>query len=155
MPNPTKWHVRPAKTQNRPVWSESSLSTWKKLGSIATHWVLREDSDQTGRMPRLLSCAITSCSDTCTVVTVFISCHLTFLHSVCLCLCLVLHGRFNTIIYFIARECFCFILWKLYMTIFWIRFLKEKEAILKGDAYDKRRGVQLLDLVGYRKYSRE
>ena len=38
---PTKWHVRPAKTQIslgiRPVWSESSLSAWRKLWSLATH----------------------------------------------------------------------------------------------------------------------
>ena len=38
----------------RPVWSESLLSTWKKLVFLATHWVHREDSDQTGRMPRLI-----------------------------------------------------------------------------------------------------
>ena len=36
-----------------PVWSESALSTWRKLGSLATHWAHSEDSDQTGRMPRL------------------------------------------------------------------------------------------------------
>ena len=50
--------VRPAKTQMslgiRPVWSESSLSAWRKLGSLATHWAHSEDSDQTGRMPRLI-----------------------------------------------------------------------------------------------------
>ena len=50
--------VRPAKTQislgKRPVWSESSLSAWRKLGSLPTHWVHSEDSDQTGRMPRLI-----------------------------------------------------------------------------------------------------
>ena len=50
--------MRPAKTQInlgiRPVWSESSLSAWNKLGSLATHWAHREDSDQTGRMPRLI-----------------------------------------------------------------------------------------------------
>ena len=44
--------VRPAKTQIslgiRPVWSESSLSAWRKLGSLATHLVHSEDSDQTG-----------------------------------------------------------------------------------------------------------
>ena len=44
--------VRPAKTQIslgvRPVWSESSLSAWRKLGFLATHWAYREDSDQTG-----------------------------------------------------------------------------------------------------------
>ena len=59
------WHdktnkvsVCPAKTQIslgiRPVWSESSLSAWRKLGSIATHEAHSEDSDQTGRMPRLI-----------------------------------------------------------------------------------------------------
>ena len=50
--------VRPAKTQSslgtRPVWSESSLSAWRKLGSLATHWAHSEDSDQTGLMPRLI-----------------------------------------------------------------------------------------------------
>ena len=53
-----KMNVRPAKTQIglgiRPVWSESSLSAWSKLGSLATHWVHSQDSDQTGRMPRLI-----------------------------------------------------------------------------------------------------
>ena len=40
MTKPTKWHVRPAKTQIslgiRPVWSESSMSAWGKLRSLAT-----------------------------------------------------------------------------------------------------------------------
>ena len=58
MTKPTKWHVRPAKTQIslgiRPVWSESSLSAWRNLGSLATYWAHSEDSDQTGRMPRLI-----------------------------------------------------------------------------------------------------
>ena len=53
-----KVSMRPVKTQIslgiRPVWSESSLSAWRKLGSLATHWVRSEDSDQTGRMPRLI-----------------------------------------------------------------------------------------------------
>ena len=53
-----KMSVRPAKTQIsmgiHPVWSESSLSTWRKLGSLATHWVHSEGPDQTGRMPRLI-----------------------------------------------------------------------------------------------------
>ena len=52
MTKPTKWHVRPAKTQinlgRRPVWSESLLSAWRKLGSLATQWAYSEDSDQTG-----------------------------------------------------------------------------------------------------------
>ena len=50
--------VRPAKTQIslsiRPVWSESSLSAWRKLVSLATHWAHSEDSDQTERMPMLI-----------------------------------------------------------------------------------------------------
>ena len=39
--------VRPVKTQIslgiRPVWSESSLSAWRNLGSSATHWMRCED----------------------------------------------------------------------------------------------------------------
>ena len=58
MTKPTKWLMHPVKTQislgYRPVWSESSLSAWRKLGSLATHWVYSEDSDQSGRMPRLI-----------------------------------------------------------------------------------------------------
>ena len=50
MTKPTKWQMCRVKTQIslgiHPVWSESSLSAWRKLGS--------EDSDQTGRMPRLI-----------------------------------------------------------------------------------------------------
>ena len=53
-----KMAVCPAKTQIslgiRPVWSESSLFAWRKLGSLATHWVHSKDSDQTRRMPRLI-----------------------------------------------------------------------------------------------------
>ena len=58
MTKPTKWHVRPVKTQISlgicPVWSESSLSAWRKLGSLATHCAHSEDSDHTGQMPRLI-----------------------------------------------------------------------------------------------------
>ena len=53
-----KMAVRPAKTQIslgiRPVWSGSSLSAWRIIGSLDTHWAHSEDSDQTGRMPRLI-----------------------------------------------------------------------------------------------------
>ena len=35
-------------------WSESSLSAWRKLGSLPTNRAHSEDSDQTGRMPRLI-----------------------------------------------------------------------------------------------------
>ena len=54
----SKWALRPLKTKISlgicPVWSESSLSAWRKVGSLATHWAHSEDSDQTGRMPRLI-----------------------------------------------------------------------------------------------------
>ena len=53
-----KLNVRPAMTRIslgiRPVWSESLLSAWRKLGLLATHWAHIKDSDQTGRMPRLI-----------------------------------------------------------------------------------------------------
>ena len=53
-----KMAVRPATTQISlgiyPVWSESLLSAWRKTGSLAIHWAHSEDSDQTGRMPRLI-----------------------------------------------------------------------------------------------------
>ena len=50
--------VRRAKTQIslgiRPVWSESLLSALRKLGALASRWAHSKDSDQTGRMPRLI-----------------------------------------------------------------------------------------------------
>ena len=54
----TKWHVRPAKTQIslgiRPVWSESSLcAQWVAKDPSFLH-ADSEDSDQTGRMSRLI-----------------------------------------------------------------------------------------------------
>ena len=53
-----KMSVRPAKNHIslgiHPVWSESLLSAERNLGSLATHWMHSEDSDQTGRMPRLI-----------------------------------------------------------------------------------------------------
>ena len=45
-----KMSVCPAKTQIslgiRLVWSESSLSTWRKLGSLATHWAIKSKGTQ-------------------------------------------------------------------------------------------------------------
>ena len=51
------------------------LSAWRKPGFIATHWVYSEDSDQTGRMPRLiwvfagrtLTLLVLSCRDSFTL----------------------------------------------------------------------------------------
>ena len=49
MTKPTKWPVRLAKSQISmgivPVWSESSLSTWRNLASVATHGVYSKDPD--------------------------------------------------------------------------------------------------------------
>ena len=58
MTKPTKWYVRPAKTQIslgiHPVWSESSLCTqWEAKDPSFLH-ADSEDSDQTGQMPRLI-----------------------------------------------------------------------------------------------------
>ena len=54
MTRPTKLHVHPAKTQISldicPVWSDSSMSAWRKLRSLATHSANSENSDHTGRM---------------------------------------------------------------------------------------------------------
>ena len=56
---PTKWHVRSAKTRIslgiRPVWSESSLSAWRKLGSIVGYPLSAQQRlCQIGWMPRLI-----------------------------------------------------------------------------------------------------
>ena len=58
MIKPTKWVC--AQRRLRSAWAsaqsdqKSSLSTWSNLGSLATHWAQSEDSDSTGRMPRLI-----------------------------------------------------------------------------------------------------
>ena len=74
-----KMTVRPSKTQIslgiRPVWSESSLSAWRKLGSLATQWAHSEDSDQIGRMPRLIWAFAG-----CTVTLLVLSCRGSLLH---------------------------------------------------------------------------
>ena len=54
----TKWHVHPAKTQIsldiHPVWSESSMCVqWVAKGPSFLH-ADSEDSDQSGRLPRLI-----------------------------------------------------------------------------------------------------
>ena len=52
-----------------PVWSESSLSAWRKLASLATQWPDSKDSDQTGRMTRLIRFFAG-----CTVILLVLSC---------------------------------------------------------------------------------
>ena len=44
-----------AQRRLRPVWSETLLSAWWKLGSLATHWAHSEDSDQPKHPWRLWS----------------------------------------------------------------------------------------------------
>ena len=53
MTKPTKWPLRPAKTQIAQS-DQSLLSAWRNTGSSATHWAHCEDSNQTGWMPRLI-----------------------------------------------------------------------------------------------------
>ena len=38
--------LRSAWAPTRPVWSESLLSSWRKLGPLATHWAHSEDADK-------------------------------------------------------------------------------------------------------------
>ena len=57
MTQPIKWVC--AQRRLRSAWAsaqsdQSSLFAWIKLGSLATHWAHSEESDQTGRMPRLI-----------------------------------------------------------------------------------------------------
>ena len=57
MTKPTKWLC--AQRRLRSAWAsaqsdQSSLSAWRNIGPLATHWAHREDSDHTGRMPRLI-----------------------------------------------------------------------------------------------------
>ena len=78
MIKPTKWHVRPAKTQLslgiRPVWSESSLcAQWVAKDPSFLH-ADSEDSDQTGRMPRLIWVFAG-----CTIILMVLSCCGSFL----------------------------------------------------------------------------
>ena len=58
MTKPTKCHVRPAQTPIslgiRPIGIEALLSAWRNIGPLTTYWAHSEDSDQTGRMPRLI-----------------------------------------------------------------------------------------------------
>ena len=58
MTKPTKWVCAQRRLRKSLgiclVWLESSLSIWRKLGSLATHWAHSEDSDQTGRTCRFV-----------------------------------------------------------------------------------------------------
>ena len=46
---------------------QSLMSTWRKLGSLATHWSHSEDPDQTGRMPQLPTAFMKLCDLSCLV----------------------------------------------------------------------------------------
>ena len=62
------WHDKTNKVTICPVWSIFA-SAWRKLVSLATHWAHGEDSDQTGRMPRLIWVLAG-----CTVISLVLSC---------------------------------------------------------------------------------
>ena len=47
-----QWRLRSAWASTQS--DQSSLPTWRNLGSVAPHWTHSEDSDQTGRIPRLI-----------------------------------------------------------------------------------------------------
>ena len=72
MTKPTKWLC--AQRRLRSAWAsaksnQSSLSAWRKLGTLATHWVHSEDSDQTGWMPRMIRVFAG-----CTLILLVLSC---------------------------------------------------------------------------------
>ena len=50
MTNPTKWHA-PSEDSDQPG---HLLSAWRNLGTIISHLAHGKDSDQTGKMPRLI-----------------------------------------------------------------------------------------------------
>ena len=57
MTKATKWLC--AQQRLRSAWAsaqsdQSSLSAWRDLGPLATHWAHSENSDQSGWMPRLI-----------------------------------------------------------------------------------------------------
>ena len=58
MTKPTMWLC--AQRRLRSAWASSPpriirvFAAWRKLGSLATHWAHSEDSEQTGRVPRLI-----------------------------------------------------------------------------------------------------
>ena len=57
MTKPKKWVC--TQRRLRSAWAsaqsdQSSQSEWRNLGSLANHWAHSKDSDQTGRMPRLI-----------------------------------------------------------------------------------------------------
>ena len=73
MTKPTKWVC--AQRRLRSAWAsaqsdQSLLSIWRKLGPLATHWAHSRDSDQTGRMPRLIWVFAGR-----TVISLVLSCH--------------------------------------------------------------------------------
>ena len=54
MTKPTKWVCAQRRLGSAWASAESLVSAWRNFGSLATHWVHSEDSDQTGRMPKLI-----------------------------------------------------------------------------------------------------
>ena len=109
-----KWHVRPAKTQISlgisTDWSESSLSGWRKLGSLATHLTHGEDSDQTGRMPRLIWVLA---GRTATLLVLSLGGSFALPNSIN-----VIVNHFNIDKYLVIRQCLKSCKWKMFMIPF-------------------------------------
>ena len=83
MTKPTKWMC--AQRRLRSAWASAQsdhdfLSARRKLGSLATHWVHSEDSDQTGQMPKLIWILAGR-----TLILLVLSCHGSFHGPVILC----------------------------------------------------------------------
>ena len=72
------------------VWSQSSLTSWGKFGSIGSQWAHNEDFDQTERMPTLIlvfarrtlillvliwSGVVLDCIDSWSLPSSFLLCH--------------------------------------------------------------------------------
>ena len=92
MTNPTKWLSGPTKTQIslgiRPVWSKSSLcAQWVAKDPSFLH-ADSEDSDQTGRMPRLIWVFAG-----CTVTLLVLSCRGSFHYIFSKDLCCLSHNH--------------------------------------------------------------
>ena len=49
-----KMACAPSEDSDQPESAQSSLSAWRKRGTLAAHWTHNEDSDQTVQMPRLI-----------------------------------------------------------------------------------------------------
>ena len=122
MTKPTKWVC--VQRRFRSAWAsaqsdQSSLSAWRKLGSLATHWAHSEDSDQTGRMPWLIwvfaGCTVTLLVLSCCssfVLSMLISTRHNFGHTMPDCVIVAFYAQnFENIggayCFWLVHQCVC------------------------------------------------